>query len=101
MNLQEQIKQKNGCNPYYANGEMIKETNTDHDHFPYMRHWRGDFTQSEPTVYAREAGWRIQHDDCYKSKQKIVDDPYPNHCFQSSCSNVKQCNPEKCIPMNR
>ena len=83
--VRESILKKNDYSrPYYCRqGDSMKVV-TDMDHFPYTRYYRGIYTNHNPVVIDREAGWRVHDDNCYKPKYEY-EIPYPNHTFQSSC----------------
>jgi len=93
--VREMIKQKKSPNPYFATVGTASDVITDFDHFPYNRYFRGVYSSPTPIVIEREAGFRPRHDRCYSvetppSREKS---PYPNHCFETSCSTVFPCYP--------
>lgn len=81
--------------PFYANGQTVKEFPTDMDHFPFTRHYRGEFESSKPVVFSRQAGYRPRDDCCYIPSfcPGVVEKP--NHCFQGPCSLITPCKPPK------
>ncbi len=91
LNVKEQIEKKKGFNPYIPTTEQSTQVLTDYDVFPYTRYFKGIPTFSEPIVAEREAGFMIKNNK-FITIQKS--DPYPNHCFQSSCSTVRPCKPK-------
>jgi hypothetical protein len=90
-NIRNQIEKKNGNKPHIATTEDCKQVLTDYDVFPYTRFFRGVATFPEPIVAEREAGFMIKNNKIIVFEKS---DPYPNHCFQSSCSTVRPCNPK-------
>lgn len=101
--IQNQIRMKTQSAPYFGTFNEAESIVTDMDHFPYTRFFRGVYNSSQPIVFEREAGWRPQHDNCYKvgSLSNQVDNKcnqnttenYPNHCFETACSTVYPCYP--------
>lgn len=79
--------------PYYSNSQTVTNVITDMDHFPYSRYFRGVSYFPEPIIFEREAGWREQEPDCYRTSCSGKTTPYPNHCFESACSTVYPCYP--------
>lgn len=90
-NVRSQIAKKKGCIPYHATVRQAEQVLTDYDTFPYPRWWRGVAGLSHPVVVEREAGFRPRKDDCYKINESPTPVPYPNHCFEGSCSTVYPC----------
>ena len=87
-------QKKNYCRPYYANSKTVTNVITDQDHFPYTRYFRGVSYYPEPVVFEREAGWREVKNPCYKTVGcESLPSPYPNHCFEQSCSGTYPCFP--------
>ena len=93
--VRKQIYEKTGSVPYYATINTSEYVINDMDHFPYTRFFRGLYKSPDPVVLEREAGWRPVNNLCYRANNYIKEDPYPNHCFESSCSVVYPCYPEK------
>ena len=91
--VRNQIKAKNSNLPYFATANLVKNSVTDMDTFPYNRHFRGVYYENEPIVMEREAGWRKRHDRCYQPTYSYTPS-YPKHCFQAGCSTVYPCYPE-------
>lgn len=89
--VQNQIKLKNHHQPYVASNKLIKNSITDMDVFPYTRFYRGEPTSSNPTVMEREAGFRIRHDEKYKSQTAPPEKTTQNICFQPPCSTIFPC----------
>jgi hypothetical protein len=77
-------KKNNYSKPYYCRQGEAMNVVTDMDHFPYSRYYRGIYSNPNPIVMDREAGWRNHDDECYKPKYEY-EIPYPNHPFKSSC----------------
>ncbi len=90
-NIQEQIKQKKGYSPYYADITSGSLVLTDFDVFPYPRWWRGKAKSDLPIIAEREAGWRPRHDDCYKDIKDSREIKIKDICFQPACSTVYPC----------
>ncbi len=86
------INRKNGSVPFYSNGEDVKMSITDYDHFPYTRYFRGVPESSRPIVAEREAGWRPRQNTCYTVNTKVEKKPV-NYCFQVPCSTTLPCIP--------
>jgi hypothetical protein len=72
----------------------VQNITTDYDVFPYPRWFRGEYKNSNPVIAEREAGYRPLQPNCYQTKQNIVNEKYPNHCFESACSTVYPCYPD-------
>ena len=84
---------KNNSTPYYAPLELVKESITDMDTFPYPRFFRGRSDATEATVYGRPAGFRPREDACYQPRLEhpLGDDPGHCFCFQPPCSTTLPC----------
>ena len=94
-NVRRQIVLKNESLPYIPTIEQTGQVLTDYDSFPYNRWFRGVYYSPDPIVAEREAGWRPRHDSCYKlSEPPSKPEPYPNHCFQTSCNTIYPCYPD-------
>ena len=91
--VREQIAQKKLDRPYRTTIVQAGDVLTDYDSFPYQRWWRGVPQSSTPVIAEREAGWRARHDNCYEIQPptEVIQQPYPNHCFQTACSTVHPC----------
>ena len=89
-----EISKKIGSNPYYATSNIIQNTITDYDHFPYTRNFRGIYYKTTPNVVEREAGFRQLQNNCYRKKMPNVIEINPRHCFEAPCSVVYPCYPE-------
>ena len=85
--IQEEIRKKNGTQPYYTDYTIYGIMN-DHDTFPYNKFYRGDVTSASPHVYERTAGWTPRKP---LTPVAHVSATKPNVCFQSSCSIVYPC----------
>lgn len=92
--IRRQIALKNKSIPYYAFQDTIKHVSEDLDHFPYTRFYRGQAKSDKPIVFEREAGYRQQHDKCYKPLIKVKEPHKPSHCFEGPCSVVYPCYPQ-------
>ena len=92
--IRTQIDKKNKSFPYYAFQDTISNVIEDLDHFPYTRFYRGQAKADKPIVFEREAGYRQQHDKCYKPLIKAKSAPKPSHCFEGPCSVVYPCYPQ-------
>ena len=94
-NVREQIAIKKGFMPYYATSAQAEEVLTDYDTFPYPRWWRGVPRSYLPVVAEREAGWRPRFESCYRVNEppSLMPPPYPEHCFQGSCTLQLPCYP--------
>ena len=91
--VREEIQKKMSGEPYHYTSSNENQVITDHDTFPYTRYWRGVPSSSCPTVFEREAGWRVINNDCYKPDMPQVheDKPYPSHCFQNAYTTIQPC----------
>ena len=89
--VQQQIKLKNSSKPYFADKNLVVNSVTDMDVFPYPRFYRGKYYDTDPNVMEREAGFRERHQNSYmpivQEQEKIV----PNVCFQPACSTIYPC----------
>lgn len=92
--VRKQIQLKQSDKPFYGNANMATSVVTDMDNFPYNRFFRGVYNSSDPVVFEREAGWRPVQNNCYSTNIIKQKEPYPNHCWESSCSTVYPCYPE-------
>ena len=92
--IRKQIKKKNQSTPYYAFQSTITNVTEDLDHFPYTRFYRGQAKSDKPIVFEREAGYRQQHEKCYKPLIKAHPMSKPSHCFEGPCSVVYPCYPQ-------
>lgn len=93
-NVRKEIDRKLKSIPYYATQNVTASIVTDMDSFPYTRYYRGVYNSPKPTVFEREAGWRVRNDGCYSVITEKENCPYPNHCFEAPCSTVWPCYPE-------
>ena len=84
---------KQGHNPYYGTVDSAASVITDMDTFPYNRFFRGEYDSTNPIIFEREAGWRPVNNTCYANLHTSKPSPYPNHCFEGSCSSVYPCYP--------
>ena len=92
--IRTQINKKNQSYPYYAFQDTVSNVIEDLDHFPYTRFYRGQAKSDTPIVFEREAGYRQQHDKCYKPLIKANPPQKPSHCFEGPCSVVYPCYPQ-------
>lgn len=96
--VRSQIEAKTRCGiPFYFNlsgPQVLKDTVTDMDNFPYKRFFRGEYDKPYPIVMEREAGWRTTNNKCYRKLEPCVQGQYPNNCFESPCSTVFPCYPK-------
>ena len=91
--VRDQINQKQSSNPYMATKDLVKNAITDIDHHPYTRFYRGIYYKDTPTVFEREAGWRVKENKCYTPYYE-AEKVYPVHCFEAPCSTTFPCYPE-------
>ncbi len=80
--------------PYYPTLDEVTAVVTDFDTFPYPRYFRGNYMDSEPRVFEREAGFRTRQDNCYRQFCP-VEYTRPQFCYQNSCSTVLPCRPKE------
>jgi len=77
--------------PYYATDTMPV---TDMDHLPYRRFFRGVYSEPQPVIFEREAGFRPLNEGCYL--KKVIPVIVPNQvCWEYPCSNIKPCKAPK------
>jgi hypothetical protein len=90
--VRQQIQQKINYNrPYFGQTNVLQYVQTDMDHFPYRRYFRGKYNVQYPVIFDREAGYRELNNQCYK--QYNVDNVQRTElCFENACSMVKPCN---------
>lgn len=89
--VQQQIALKNTSNPYSVNTNLVYNTITDIDVFPYTRFYRGVSEYSSPIVFDREAGFRPVHNHSYVPIVEKPEQPKPNVCFQPPCTTIFPC----------
>lgn len=78
--------------PYYPNPNLIYETRTDINVWPYNRQFRGQPSSDTPIVWEREAGYReIQNPPGVASIVGFENDVKPHGCFQIPCSTTLPC----------
>lgn len=93
--VRRQIHMKQSDEPFFGTINNAQSEITDMDNFPYNRFYRGVYNSSDPVVMEREAGFRPVINSCYsKTECPKPSPPYPNHCFQSSCSTIFPCRPK-------
>lgn len=86
--VQQQIKIKNYCPcPYTPYGSAIKNVVTDVDHFPYTRFYRGQYNDTKPHIWEREAGYHRLQNDMYK-KTLTYQVHQPDVPFQIPCTTI-------------
>lgn len=76
--------------PFYMTAEAVKQVVTDMDHYPYTRFFRGVPESSTPVAFAREAGFRLRDDECYRNQTPPLVFEHPM-CWQPPCSTVLPC----------
>lgn len=91
QNVRSEISKKLSSQPYYATKPAATSVLTDYDTFPYPRWWRGVPASTLPIVAERESGWRPRRDSCYRVVSPALESPYPDGCFQTSCSTTYPC----------
>ena len=92
LTLDEQIVLKADPNSKFtATIDSIIPSQTDHDHFPYTRYYRGDYKKQDYKVTENNAGWQRLNNECYKSKSYAPITPN-DMCFQLPCNTVLPCN---------
>jgi hypothetical protein len=88
--VQYMIRQKQNYDaPYYATNE-IRYIQTDMDHFPYSRYFRGVYNVNKPVIFERETGYRPTNNSCYRKIVPVVRIE-PNMCWENACSTVRPC----------
>jgi hypothetical protein len=74
--LRYHISMKNSDVPYYPDPDLMKDTLTDYDHFPYTRWFRGKYYYPNPVVAERDAGFRGINNNCYSQCRSSYLEPY-------------------------
>jgi len=74
--IQHHIMNKIGSQPYYPDPNLMYDTLTDQDSFPYTRYYRGKYYLDDPVVASREAGYREINNNCYSLCLANYLDPY-------------------------
>lgn len=89
-----QIAQKlDYSTPYYGKLGDVVGAQTDFDNFPYNRFFRSVATDPNPTIYSREAGYRVLDNKAYACTQYKADRFNPDLCFSAPASTVYPCYP--------
>ena len=91
--VRRQIHMKQSNEPFFGTVTNAQSEITDMDNFPYNRFYRGVYNSSDPVVMEREAGFRPIVNSCYNLTNCPNPSPYPNHCWETSCSTVFPCYP--------
>ncbi|MBL4898208.1 MAG: hypothetical protein JKX76_01045 [Colwellia sp.] len=80
--------------PYFASRDIAVAIVTDMDVFPYQRHFRGEYDNSNPVIFDRESGVRLVDNNGYIPRFVSVKEEAPSLCFESGCSTHFPCYPE-------
>jgi len=80
------LKNQSGI-PYIVYANDIKQIKTDVDHFPYTRFYRGQFNDSNPHIWEREAGYHPLENDRYIHTNKYIVYPHQSPT-QIPCSTI-------------
>lgn len=89
--IQKQLAKKINCNqPFYPTRRDVESVETDMDHFPYKRFYRGNASSDRPHIMEREAGFKAQNNNCYKVNTVPVVSKY-DFCWEYPCSGIKPC----------
>lgn len=86
------FKKINSNGPYFPSNELIFNTHTDMDEFPYRRFFRGKAHDYNPNIFEREAGYSpiiTKIDTTNKVDQSLLIGP--STCFQLPCSTISPC----------
>jgi hypothetical protein len=87
--IKQQIeKVKNYNTPYYSSTDNIKGVVTEIEGFPYKQHYRGEYNNTDPVIFEREAGFRERFDEKYSYSPRIIVKSKPNYEWQQACSSV-------------
>ena len=96
LTLEEQILLKaNPNSSFYATDNSILPSQTDHDHFPYTRYYRGDYKKPNAIISENKAGWQRVRNNCY-SYILLTEKEENDTCFQLSCNTVLPCRDRSC-----
>ena len=95
QSIEQQIQNKLLCDskPFFPDPSTIYSTPTDMNEFPYRRFFRGNFESSYPIVYERTAGYAPIIQTIKPSPPATL--IHSTGCFQTPCSTVLPCNPQK------
>lgn len=104
--IRRQIEQKNRCClPYTAYAQDVRRVVTDVDHFPYTRFYRGEFNDTRPHVWEREAGYHPLQQNAYNPHLLYIRSPHESPT-QIPCTTVLRkgmpcrgslCPPDTCV----
>lgn len=82
------LKQKAGLEPLHVYPEDVRQIRTQVDHFPYLQFYRGEYMDTSPHVFERNAGYAprdAQRLDYYMTPAPVEKFEVP---FQIPCSTI-------------
>lgn len=79
--------------PYYGKLGDVMQTQTDFDNFPYNRFFVSKYDSPYPTVYDRNAGYRVLNTPAYRCPRRACNDKTPDLCFSAASTTVYPCYP--------
>lgn len=87
--------------PGLTPASLLRQVDTDMDHFPYSRFYRGIYDCDRPRVMDREAGFRRLRPQAYAPYTPDAPPPPPPYsgCFQIACSTILPCVPNTSAPL--
>jgi hypothetical protein len=91
--IESQIRQKvHSVGAYFPDPELIFQTKTDVNVFPYQRFFRGQIDSTSPRVWEREAGFSpiITSRDTKNDVNQSVTQKSTT-CFQLPCTTILPC----------
>ena len=104
--IQQQIEYKNRLSiPYTPYASNLRHVHSDVDHFPYTRFYRGQFNDTRPHIWDREAGYHRLQDGAYDAHLLYVQNPHQSPT-QIPCTTVLRkhmpcrdplCPPKACV----
>lgn len=99
--VQKEIQTGPRITPYT---ELLTLKDTDMDHFPYYRFFRGDRFSKDPIVFDREAGYHsrgLSNNGGFEPNKEVhvyTPDASKLYCFQPPCGTIFPCFPPAHIP---
>lgn len=104
--IMQQIAYKNHLSvPYTPYAYDLLHVKTDVDHFPYTRFYRGQFNETTPRIWEREAGYHRLQPSAYDAHLLYVQPPHESPT-QIPCTTVLRkgmpcrnplCPPKGCV----
>lgn len=93
--IEDEIRKVQNLNvPYYPTVSTIRSIHSKIDHFPYTRFFQGNYKSHNVRFFDREAGFRIQNQNCYTPIYKDIPNTKVDLCYQAPASITYPCNRE-------